>query len=178
MRNYVDDDGPNVHQYINTYRTRARLDRFYGTHANQDMFRAKLNFEFSPTFDVTLGYGYTHTDDHGLTVNFSPFENTVGSFGGKLPTSFPGSFSVPTKLGEAAPSLDPGVEVLVRHRLGSPVVELGGGRRGRGIGWHSRVEPPQVVRGESGADDHCPGVPQRGQRPAKFEQGPRFEGRQ
>ncbi len=32
----------------------------------QDMFRAKLNFEFSPTFDVTLGYGYTHTDDHGL----------------------------------------------------------------------------------------------------------------
>ena len=40
-RNYVDDDGPNVHQYVNTYRTRARLDRFYGTHANQIMFRAK-----------------------------------------------------------------------------------------------------------------------------------------
>ena len=40
-RNYVDDDGPNVHQYINTYRTRARLDRFYGSHANQVMFRAK-----------------------------------------------------------------------------------------------------------------------------------------
>ncbi len=41
VRNYVDDDGPNVHQYVNTYRTRARLDRFYGTHANQVMFRAK-----------------------------------------------------------------------------------------------------------------------------------------
>ncbi len=33
---------------------------------SQDMFRAKLRFEFSPTFDVTLGYGYIHTDDHGL----------------------------------------------------------------------------------------------------------------
>ena len=39
-RVYVDDDGPNVHQYINTYRTRARLDRFHGSHANQVMFRA------------------------------------------------------------------------------------------------------------------------------------------
>ncbi|MCB2062868.1 MAG: TonB-dependent receptor [Novosphingobium sp.] len=95
---------------------------------SQDMFRAKLRFEFSPTFDVTVGYGYTHTDDHGLTVNFSPLENTVGSFGGKLPTSFPGSFSVPTKLGEAAPSLDPGVEVWVHDFFGKINVDMGWGQ--------------------------------------------------
>lgn len=39
-RTYVDDEA-NVHQYFNTYRTRARLDRFNGGHGNQIMFRAK-----------------------------------------------------------------------------------------------------------------------------------------
>ncbi|MBM3595710.1 MAG: TonB-dependent receptor [Alphaproteobacteria bacterium] len=97
--------------------------RAYGL--SQDMLRAKLKFEFSPTFDVTLGYGYTHTDDHGLTVNFSPIENTVGVFGGRLPNSFPGSFSVPTKLGEAAPSLDPGVEVWVHDFFGKINLDMG-----------------------------------------------------
>ena len=38
-RNYVDDD-VNVHQYVNTYKLRARLDRLYGGHGNQVMFRA------------------------------------------------------------------------------------------------------------------------------------------
>lgn len=42
QRNYQDDDPTgNVHQYVNTYRTRARLDRFNGNHDNQVMFRAK-----------------------------------------------------------------------------------------------------------------------------------------
>jgi len=39
-RTYVDDEA-NVHQYFNTYRMRARLDRFNGGHGNQIMFRAK-----------------------------------------------------------------------------------------------------------------------------------------
>ncbi len=39
-RNYVDDE-PNVHQYVNTYKMRARLDRAYGNHDNQVMFRGK-----------------------------------------------------------------------------------------------------------------------------------------
>lgn len=39
-RNYVDDEA-NVHQYINTYKMRARLDRAFGDHENQVMFRAK-----------------------------------------------------------------------------------------------------------------------------------------
>jgi len=95
---------------------------------SQDMLRAKLKFEFSPTFDVVLGYGYTHTDDHGLTVNFSPIENTVPSFGGRVATAFPGSFSVPTKLGEAAPSLDPGVEVKVHDIFGKINVDMGWGQ--------------------------------------------------
>ena len=41
-RNYQDNE-VNVHQYLNTYRMRARLDRFNGGHANQIMFRAKGN---------------------------------------------------------------------------------------------------------------------------------------
>ena len=41
VRNYQDDAAAgNVHQYVNTYRTRARLDRFNGNHDNQVMFRA------------------------------------------------------------------------------------------------------------------------------------------
>lgn len=41
VRNYQDDVAAgNVHQYVNTYRTRARLDRFNGNHDNQVMFRA------------------------------------------------------------------------------------------------------------------------------------------
>lgn len=39
-RNYVDNE-VNVHQYVNAYRMRARLDRFNGGHANQIMLRAK-----------------------------------------------------------------------------------------------------------------------------------------
>ena len=41
-RSYVDEEA-NVHQYLNTYRMRARLDRFNGGHGNQIMFRAKGN---------------------------------------------------------------------------------------------------------------------------------------
>ncbi|HMT05122.1 MAG TPA: DUF6351 family protein [Solirubrobacterales bacterium] len=41
QRNYQDDNpNGNVHQYVNTFRLRTRLDRFNGTHANQVMFRA------------------------------------------------------------------------------------------------------------------------------------------
>jgi hypothetical protein len=36
-----EDEGINVHQYLNTYRLRARLDRFQGGHGNHVMFRAK-----------------------------------------------------------------------------------------------------------------------------------------
>lgn len=40
-RDYSDNDTPgNVHQYFNTYRMRARLDRYNGNHDNQVMFRA------------------------------------------------------------------------------------------------------------------------------------------
>lgn len=39
IRNYQDND-VNVHQYVNTYRTRARLDAEHGNHANQVMWRA------------------------------------------------------------------------------------------------------------------------------------------
>ena len=43
-RNYQDEDASgNVHQYVNTYRLRARLDRFNGNHDNQVMFRAQGN---------------------------------------------------------------------------------------------------------------------------------------
>lgn len=43
-RDYSDNDIPgNVHQYINTYRSRARLDRFNGNHDNQVMFRTTGN---------------------------------------------------------------------------------------------------------------------------------------
>ena len=100
---------------------------------SQDSFRAKLNFEFSPTFDVTLGYGYTHTDDHGLTVNFAAIENTVAVFAGQLEVSslpfpiFAGGFTLPTKLGEAAPSLETGVEVWVHDFFGKINLDLGWG---------------------------------------------------
>ena len=40
IRSYTDNE-VNVHQYFNTYRMRARLDRFDGDHDNQVMFRAK-----------------------------------------------------------------------------------------------------------------------------------------
>jgi len=41
-RAYQDDDTTgNVHQYVNTYRMRARLDRYNGNHDNQIMFRAQ-----------------------------------------------------------------------------------------------------------------------------------------
>ena len=40
VRNYQDDE-VNVHQYVNTYRMRARLDAEYGGHANHVMWRAQ-----------------------------------------------------------------------------------------------------------------------------------------
>lgn len=41
-RAYQDDDPTgNVHQYVNTYRMRARLDKYNGNHDNQVMFRAE-----------------------------------------------------------------------------------------------------------------------------------------
>lgn len=39
IRNYVDDQ-VNVHQYVNTYRMRARIDAAHGGHPNQVMWRA------------------------------------------------------------------------------------------------------------------------------------------
>ena len=43
-RNYQDEDASgNVHQYLNTYRLRARLDRYNGNHDNHVMFRAQGN---------------------------------------------------------------------------------------------------------------------------------------
>lgn len=48
-RDWVDDDPTgNVHQYVNTYRTRARLDRFNGNHDNQIMLRAAGNQNVNP----------------------------------------------------------------------------------------------------------------------------------
>lgn len=40
IRNYQDDE-VNVHQYVNTYRLRARLDAVHGNHDNQVMWRAQ-----------------------------------------------------------------------------------------------------------------------------------------
>ncbi|HTU14681.1 MAG TPA: DUF6351 family protein [Solirubrobacterales bacterium] len=52
-RTYVDDEA-NVHQYFNTYRMRARLDRFNGGHANQIMFRAKGGSSTSAMSDTAI----------------------------------------------------------------------------------------------------------------------------
>ncbi len=41
IRQYQDTGGPNVHQYVNTYRTRARIDAEHGGHGNQVMWRAQ-----------------------------------------------------------------------------------------------------------------------------------------
>ncbi len=52
-RVYVDDE-VNVHQYVNTYRFRARLLRANGTYANQVMFRAKGGSNTGPMQDTAL----------------------------------------------------------------------------------------------------------------------------
>ena len=52
-RDYVDDDA-DVHQYINSYIMRARLDRTNGTHANQVMFRASGSANVQPMRDAAL----------------------------------------------------------------------------------------------------------------------------
>ena len=52
-RDYVDDDA-DVHQYINSYIMRARLDRTNGTHANQVMFRARGSANVQPMRDAAL----------------------------------------------------------------------------------------------------------------------------
>lgn len=52
-RAYTDNE-PNVHQYINTYRMRARLDRFAGNHDNQVMFRAKGGPNVGPMNDAAI----------------------------------------------------------------------------------------------------------------------------
>lgn len=52
-RTYVDDEA-NVHQYFNTYRMRARLDRFNGGHGNQVMFRAKGGMSVSSMGDAAM----------------------------------------------------------------------------------------------------------------------------
>ncbi len=52
-RTYVDDEA-NVHQYFNTYRMRARLDRFNGGHGNQVMFRAKGGMSVSNMGDAAM----------------------------------------------------------------------------------------------------------------------------
>lgn len=52
-RAYVDDE-VNVHQYFNTYRFRARLQRTNGTYANQVMFRAAGGQNTTPMVDTAL----------------------------------------------------------------------------------------------------------------------------
>ncbi len=52
-RVYVDDE-VNVHQYFNTYRFRARLQRTNGTYANQVMFRAQGGSNTGPMNDTAL----------------------------------------------------------------------------------------------------------------------------
>ena len=52
-RDYVDDDA-DVHQYINSYIMRARLDRTNGTHANQVMFRASGSSNVQPMRDTAV----------------------------------------------------------------------------------------------------------------------------
>ena len=52
-RDYVDDDA-DVHQSINSYVMRARLDRTNGTHANQVMFRASGSSNVQPMRDTAV----------------------------------------------------------------------------------------------------------------------------
>ncbi|MFN8160958.1 MAG: DUF6351 family protein [Solirubrobacterales bacterium] len=53
VRTYVDDE-VNVHQYVNTYRFRARLQQANGTYGNQVMFRAKGGQNVSAMNDTAL----------------------------------------------------------------------------------------------------------------------------
>lgn len=53
VRAYVDDE-VNVHQYVNTYRLRARLDAAGGNHDNQVMWRAKGGMNVSAMNDAAL----------------------------------------------------------------------------------------------------------------------------
>ena len=53
IRDYVDDE-VNVHQYINTFIGRARLDRTNGNHANQVMFRTSGNSNVQLMNDAAL----------------------------------------------------------------------------------------------------------------------------
>ena len=52
-RNYVDDE-INVHQYVNTYKLRARLERLNGTAANHVMFRAQGNANVNAMNDAAI----------------------------------------------------------------------------------------------------------------------------
>ncbi len=52
-REYVDND-VNVHQYVNTYKFRARLQALNGTYANQVMFRAKGGQNVTAMHDTAL----------------------------------------------------------------------------------------------------------------------------
>jgi hypothetical protein len=61
-RTYVDDEA-NVHQYVNAYRMRARLQRFNGTYANQVMFRAKGGQNTGPMNDTALDLMGTWLDN-------------------------------------------------------------------------------------------------------------------
>ncbi len=63
-RTYQDDDASgNVHQYLNTYRLRARLDRFNGDHDNQVMFRAKGGTSVNAMNDAATELLSTWLDD-------------------------------------------------------------------------------------------------------------------
>ncbi|MCB0875309.1 MAG: hypothetical protein KDB46_03845 [Solirubrobacterales bacterium] len=53
IRTYVDEE-VNVHQYANTYRTRARLDALHGDHDTQVMWRAKGGSSVSAMNDAAL----------------------------------------------------------------------------------------------------------------------------
>jgi len=74
IRDYVDDDGPNVHQYVNTYKTRARIDALHGNHDTQVMWRAEGGPSVKAMNDAaldTLGrwMDAIHADDSDRTAN-------------------------------------------------------------------------------------------------------------
>ena len=63
-RAWVDDE-VNVHQYVNTYKLRARLDQLNGGHGNHVMFRASGGQNMNPMNDAAL-------DTHGQVARRDP----------------------------------------------------------------------------------------------------------
>ena len=72
IRNYSDNE-VNVHQYVNTFRMRARLDRFGGDHDNHVMFRATGGTSVNRMQDAAIDTMGTWldavaADDSGLSL--------------------------------------------------------------------------------------------------------------